>query len=187
MSHLTTIQLSRSARRITRDPQAMHRTIAYALGERGLWSLPDPNTLLIRHESPVCWHTALEGIATSTHTITIDPASVGDRIDWAVIANPTKSVFVRGKRGTRKPLAPEEWGDWISRKLSPAIRLDVITHEPLPTLTGRKQDRIVRHARVCFTGTGIVRDAAALDEITRHGIGSGKAYGCGLLITRKQV
>lgn len=182
---ITTCRLTKNARRLARDPQAMHRTIAHTLGERGLWALPDPRTLIIQHDQPICWHTSMEGVIAHSHTTIATGHNAGDRIAWALIANPTSAAFTRGQRGTVRPLPPDRWDGWVIGKLQNALDVDSVAHELLPTLAGIKPDRRVTHRRVCFSGTAAVRDANALDQLRSTGIGRGKAYGCGLLITRE--
>jgi len=41
----------------------------------------------------------------------------GDRIRWALIANPVSCEFRRGERGRRVPLPPDRWGEWVARCL----------------------------------------------------------------------
>lgn len=184
MSLITTIRLTASARRLVHDAQAMHRTIAHTLDQRGLWAIPDPRTLIIRHPDPITWHTAMEGVIAHSHTVVAPTHQDGERISWALIANPTKAEPVRGRRGTIRPLPPEAWADWMDRKLAPAMIIDSIEHQPMRTAIGIKPDRKITHRRVCFTGTATVRDADALTTLADTGIGRGKAYGCGLLVTR---
>lgn len=42
----STLHLTHKARRMARDSQAIHRTIAHVLDGRGLWGTPDPGVLV---------------------------------------------------------------------------------------------------------------------------------------------
>ncbi|WP_030997674.1 type I-E CRISPR-associated protein Cas6/Cse3/CasE [Streptomyces sp. NRRL F-5630] len=47
--------------------------------------------------------------------------------------------------------------------------------------TGKSQNNRVRHQRIRFDGTATIADTEQLRAALVHGIGPGKAYGCGLL------
>lgn len=61
--HLTTCTLTRRANHITRDSQAMHRTLKHDIPGRFLWSLPDPRTLVVQHEAAVHWPDVMPGVS----------------------------------------------------------------------------------------------------------------------------
>lgn len=183
---ITTCTLTRGSRGLSRDSQAMHRTLKHDIPGRFLWSLPDPHTLVVQHEAPIHWPEALPGVIARTHTVDVSTPMTGVPIRWAVIANPTKCVS-RGKgvRGKRVPLPPEEWKTWVARKLDGAVNLREVDATLMPVARGKKPDRMVHHQRVLFTGTGTVTNQAALSALQRDGIGAGKAYGCGLMIVQE--
>lgn len=183
--HLTTCTLTRRAHRITHDSQAMHRTLKYDIPGHFLWSQPDPRTLVVQHDETVCWPDVMPGILARTHTTTATTPITGAPIQWAMIASPTKATRIKGRRGKRTPLPPEEWKQWVARKLDGAINIHTIDATRLPTARGRRHTMTVTHRRVMFTGTGTVASQAALAELQHDGVGSGKAYGCGLLIVQE--
>ena len=181
---VTTCALTRRARRVVADSQAMHRTIAYSAG-RCLWGLPNQHTLVIQHDQVIDWHESLPGLISAARTTIAPPVEQGTRVRWAIIANPVHAPIQPGeKRGRRTPLPPERWAEWVTRKLAPALRLDSIRHEPLPTAGGWRHTNRVVHRRVLFSGEGTVTDPVRLGELRRAGVGPGKAYGCGLLLVR---
>lgn len=183
---ITTINLNRRARGLTRDSQALHRTIAHALGERGLWAMPDHRTLVIQHEKPIDWTTRLEGIIAHSHTIERRTHQADTQVEWALIANPVAAIMQPGlKRGKRRPLPPEKWNSWVERKLTPALDIHRIDGTALPTAVGKRHGARTIHRRVLFTGLATVTDPDALTRLQDTGIGPGKAYGCGLLITQE--
>ena len=183
--HLTTCTLTRSANRITRDSQAMHRTLKHDIAGHFLWSLPDSRTLVVQHDEAVHWPDVMPGVIDRTHTTTSTTPITGAPIKWAMIANPTKSIPVEGKRGKRTPLPPEQWKAWVARKLDGAINVHTIDATRLPTARGRRHTMTVTHRRVMFTGTGTVASQQTLADLQRDGVGAGKAYGCGLLIVQE--
>ncbi|MHC9556115.1 hypothetical protein [Corynebacterium diphtheriae] len=86
----TTLTLTKNARHLTKDTQAIHRTIAYATGETNLWGLPDPHHLIIRHKTPINWDQAMPGIIKQAITTPTPTPITGTHIRWGIIANPTK-------------------------------------------------------------------------------------------------
>lgn len=186
---ITTIRLTRRARGLARDSQAMHRTLAHVLDGRGLWAMPDHRTLVIQHPQPVDWSTHLPGVIAHSHTIERRTHPAGTEVEWALIANPTAAIVPpgspRGTRGKRRALPPEKWNSWVERKLTPALDLHSIDGAALPTAVGKRHGARTIHRRVLFTGLATVTDADALTGLQDHGVGRGKAYGCGLLITQE--
>lgn len=174
--NLTAIHL----RQPIRDTQRAHALVAgHARDPRPLWAHPSPHLLLIQASevAPISKHLAVRQVTTPTTT-----HPIGARVSVSVIANPTRAAFARGRRGRIEPLPPEEWSDWITRKLSPAIDMDRVASHRLGNRGGnRRGDRVV-HLHVAFHATGTVTDAAALEAMQREGIGRGKAYGAGLLL-----
>lgn len=183
--HLTTCALTRSAGRIARDSQAMHRTLKHDIPGRFLWSLPESRTLVVQHEEPVHWPGVMPGVVARTHTTTVDTPITGAPVTWALIANPTKSQFRPGQRGKRVPLPPEEWKAWAGRKLDGAINLHEVDATLMPVARGNRHEMTIYHRRVLYTGTGTVANQQALAGLQRDGVGAGKAYGCGLLIVQE--
>ncbi|MBP2333327.1 type I-E CRISPR-associated protein Cas6/Cse3/CasE [Corynebacterium freneyi] len=186
---LTTITLNRRARGLTRDSQAMHRTIAHALDGRGLWATPTAQSLVVQHTAPIDWGQRLPGIIAHSHTIERRAHQPGTQVEWALIANPTAAIVPpgspRGTRGKRRALPPEKWNSWVERKLTPALDIHRIDGTALPTAVGKRHGARTIHRRVLFTGLATVADPDALTRLQDTGVGPGKAYGCGLLITQE--
>ena len=186
MTHLTTCALTRKARRLTHDSQAMHRTLAHIAHGHHLWGLPDAHTLVIQHDKPIHWPGVMPGVIDRTHTIETTTPITGAPIEWAIIANPTKARSQGPeKRGKVTPLEPGLWKKWIERKTAGAINIHDVDATPLPTARGQRHTAVVTHRRVLFNGTGTVANHDLLAALQNEGIGRGKAYGCGLLIIQE--
>lgn len=182
---ITTCYLTRNARRLEHDTQAMHRTLAHEMG-RVLWAQPQPRTLVVQHDQPVDWSRVMPGVIAHSHTTDTTTPVTGVHVEWALIANPTKAVMEPGRRrGKRRALPPDQWKTWVARKLDGALNLRTIDATAMPTAHGRKHDRRTTHARVMFTGTATVANQAALATLQHDGVGPAKAYGCGLLIVQE--
>lgn len=183
---ITTCTLTRRSRALSRDSQAAHRTLKHDIRGRFLWALPEPRTLVVQHEEAVHWPDVMPGVVARTHTTDVSTPPTGVPIQWALIANPTKSVSRgEGVRGKRIPLPPEEWKAWVARKLNGAINLHAVDATLMSVARGQKPDRMTFHRRVLYTGTGTVANRAALARLQHDGVGPGKAYGCGLLIVQE--
>lgn len=185
MTRITTCELTRRSRNLVCDSQALHRTLKHDVPGRFLWSLPESHTLVVQHDAPVHWPDAMPGVIARTHTTEVCTPITGAPIRWAIIANPTKATRIKGQRGKRTPLPPEEWKAWVVRKLDGAINIHTIDATRMPTARGKRHTMTVTHQRVMFTGTGTVASQATLAELQHAGVGAGKAYGCGLLIVQE--
>lgn len=174
MALVTSFRLNRRARSLTRDAQALHRTLLHDTATRCLWALPDPNFLVVQHQNPIDWSTRLPGIVDRSHT-----AETPRHIQWCLIGNPVKR-----HGGKAEPLPCGAAKQWADRLLSPAVDLHTIHQEALPPSIGAKPHSQVVHHRVLFHGDATVRDVETLDHLRTSGVGRGKAYGCGLLLTR---
>lgn len=174
-------------RRAPHDAHAMHRAITAATTTspgRVLWAQPVPDLLVIRSASLPDWG-MIDG-ATACDTTTNPPVSTGDRIHWAMIANPSirDGVGSRGngrfdRRGTGKRIAVDEARvpAWAARKLAPALDAGGITAHRLAPARGRG----ITITRYAIAGEATVTDAEALADLMSAGVGAGKAFGCGLL------
>lgn len=114
------------------------------------------------------------------------------RLRFYLVANPAKKINDEGGRENahgdpkkcRVPLLHEdEQRAWISRKLEDAADFDAMIIEPRFPIRFRKtkEDRAGKIQPVCFQGILIVKDTGRLSDLIMHGIGPGKAFGCGLL------
>ena len=136
----------------------------------------------------------------------LDQLTRGQRWRFELVANPTYSEAISGKRGKVKAhVSARHQLDWLYRKqdqggfaLAPRPEDDVSDEararwSPLesPGITERWTDvffknqdrrgRPVRIAKARFTGVLEVTDAEALRKVLTNGIGRARGYGCGLM------
>lgn len=173
--------------RTPKDSHYLHRLVATLTdgAERPLWAMPRPGVLIIR--SPHLTEVGLPARAQVATTTALVPDD-GSRVEWALVASPCKTEFVRGQRGTRRPLPAGEAPEWAARKLAgPLSSIEVTGADLLPALPGRnpKTGRVITHHRYAINGTAVVTDQKALVELLAAGVGPGKAFGCGLLIVKE--
>lgn len=172
-------------RRDLTDAQTAHAVVAAATtgATRPLWAKPDRRHLIVRHDLPTItldpyWVSSATHADESCH-------DVGDQVAMSLIAAPTMSMSRgEGVRGKRVSLPAEQWQIWLQRKLGDALTLGEIRADLMPSLPGRRQGKTVTHTRVCFHADATVTDADQLHELIAAGVGSGKGYGCGLLLVR---
>lgn len=179
------------------DAHHLHRMVASATDgyERPLWGYlpPGPPTrprALLTIRSPHLDPGPLpDRVEVSTRT-TLVP-EVGERVVWALIANPTKSTGPRDPdtgrligRSKRQPLPEDQIPGWVCRKLlGPLSDLAVTGTTRLPPLVGTnpRAGNTITHTRYVMHGTGVVAAQPQLVELLAAGVGPGKAFGCGLL------
>lgn len=110
---------------------------------------------------------------------------------FSLLANPTKKLVVRHPDGSRKkngkriPLGKrEDLIDWIQRKGEQHgfnVDAETLKTVPRPRQQFLKKRKSGTHTATEFTGTLKVTDPTAFQEAAKHGIGSAKAFGFGLL------
>lgn len=128
----------------------------------------------------------------------VPPEFLGfDTYRFSLLANPTRKLAAArdedGRRRGAKRVAltrPEDLLDWIERKASRhgfAVGRDAIRIAPRPRAAFRKTGRGDSPSRagalqgIDFSGILRVTDHVAFEDALRTGIGSGKAFGFGLL------
>ncbi|MET9294183.1 type I-E CRISPR-associated protein Cas6/Cse3/CasE [Streptomyces sp. NPDC003077] len=201
--HLARLLLEERSPDVHRDLQdatRLHRTVQSlfpdALGTapraalNTLYRLERERTgavLLVQSTLPIN-HNALRG----GYTRQIDHRDLRPLLDWIradrliryrIDANPMKSLFVRGRRGTRVPLSGQDalaWWDQQARKAGVANRL--VQDLPQPDVRAtRGTAPPIRLRAIRFEGVGAVTDSDALRTAVLTGIGRGRAFGLGLL------
>ncbi|MGW5063011.1 type I-E CRISPR-associated protein Cas6/Cse3/CasE [Streptomyces sp. NPDC004096] len=141
------------------------------------------------------------------HVITVDRTfHTGDSLTFRTVINPTHnrqseppdSDRPRGRRTAHTH--PDHVRNWFVRRLQPpgesrkapdgVIRIGATAKEEdlavrmLPTVTSPGPHQGLRIVRAEIRGTLTVTDPDALVEAMAQGIGHGRAYGCGLLLSR---
>jgi ParB/RepB/Spo0J family partition protein len=167
-----TEQLAAAGVKVLTKPPAGARKIAN----------PIPRLLLIQAASAVVLPVR---DARRTESAPLVTPPTGAHVEVSLIAAPTKSVHRSGARGIRRPLPPDGWAGWLRRKTSGALDLEWVRADPAGVRSGRRSGRRITFTRVAYHATGTVTDAAALSTLQRIGVGTGKGYGCGLLLVRE--
>lgn len=187
MTLTTTLTTNKKSTHLMKDTQAIHRTLTHATnGTQHQWAQPDQHHLIVRHQHPIDWNNTLTGIITQAITTPTTTPITGAPITYGLIANPTWAQSQgHGQRSKRRALPPEQWNQWLERKLGDALNLHHIDCTALPTAIGKRHTTHTIHRRVLYTGEATVKNHEQLDKILHTGIGSGKAYGCGLLLTQE--
>lgn len=176
-----------------RDTYHLHQLVSAATKgtNRPLWATPRKGTLVIR--SPHLNETTLPPETAATTTTTPIPET-DTHVEWALIANPTRTTPTPlQKNGTRPkrrryPIPEEEVPEWVNRKLiGPLTDITVTGIEKIPTSVGYRQKtrHRITHTRYALNGTATVTNQKKLADLLHAGVGPGKAFGCGLLITKE--
>lgn len=110
---------------------------------------------------------------------------------FSLLANPTKKLVVRDANGVKKKNGKrialsnrEDLIEWIKRKGNQhGFTLDAASLKtvPRPRQQFLKQGKSGTHTATEFTGQLHVTDTAVFQLAARHGIGSAKAFGFGML------
>lgn len=196
MTYTTVAQLAPNSP-VLADAHAMHHAVNQAVRattpRRVLWARPNQDTLVIRSAS-LPDMAEIPGVTTTSTTRTPLPAA-NTRVEWALIANPSRATGPRDPatgrligRSKRVPLPEPEWAPWVRRKLAAALDFDQVEYTLLPGWTGRPRDgrRPITLTRVAFAGTATVTNQDALTRLLADGVGPGKAFGCGLLLVEAE-
>lgn len=196
LSRLLLNPRSRQVRREAAEPYELHRTLMRAFGPREvagrvLFRLDGPRdgvalVLLVQSQTEPDWshHVAL------THYLCDQPESkqyqpgfaTGQRLRFRLRANPT--VKRDGKR--LGLLTEEKQLGWLTRKgEAGGFRVLGAAANEEGFLGGRKEGgggrHTLTHLAVRYDGVLEVNDPARLLDTVRTGVGSGKAFGFGLL------
>jgi CRISPR system Cascade subunit CasE len=128
----------------------------------------------------------------------IEALHAGQRLAFRLRANPTKKIGsssktdrLAGKKdnGKRIPVSESGLNDWLERKgeacgfrvINAAWRIQPQGSKTPGVSNGWRKGKRLTHATVIFDGVLEVTNPSAFQETLQRGIGSGKAYGFGLL------
>ena len=157
-----------------------HRIEDSYCGDRLLWAWLTPDACLVQAESG----STPEGFR-EVYRRPLAPVEVGQRVEVLGVVCPTVCTPRPGaKRGVRRPLPPERWPDWYTRKLSGALDVDGCRVERLRKARAYKGQITATVQQCIAAASGTVVDVEALDRLRLAGVGTGKAYGCGLVVVR---
>lgn len=109
----------------------------------------------------------------------------GQSCRFRLMANPTRKLKVEGrKQGRRVPLPVDQHIDWIQRKCSDAgceVDIDSVSAQRGTVRIGKGKDETRKIQTVLYDGVLQVTDPESMCRSIVAGIGSSKAFGCGLL------
>lgn len=207
-TYLTKVQLNpqrRAGRALLGSPQSMHAAVLAAFpgrlsdrsDQRVLWRLdPAPGAIhlfVVSPEEPDLTHVieqagwpTLPTWETRAYQPFLDRLASGQSWAFRVTANPTRSVPAagggRGKRVGHVTVAQQQ--EWlITRSTAAGFEIP----GPGPVVREREVAQFRRAAgrvtlaRATFEGQLVIKDADLLRQALLGGLGSAKAYGCGLL------
>lgn len=206
--------LRSGTQRLLANPQRMHAAVEGVLPPRPerrlLWRLdrrgPETSLLILSPEHPSLSHIVEqagwpEAASGAPRVANLDPLlsnlAIGRQFAFRTRLNPVQNIPSPGRRGVRRghrTLAHQlEWfvrrvesGAWGFRLLEveDAQSVSVVEREQLQFTRAGKQSR-VSISTATFEGVLEVADSAKLKESLLGGLGSAKAYGCGLLTLAK--
>ncbi len=173
------------------DAYTVHQAVAASTsGQRVLWAAPTPSLLIVQAEQVVWRGPATTGIPD---VFAVRRWRDGDRVMFGLIAAPTSGVGRLRPDGTpsdrkgRRRLPVGEHADWLTRKLGSAAQITELTVTPKSAAVGCRPGTRSRITitRSLFTGAATVTDADVLAGLVSLGVGTGKAFGCGLLLLKE--
>lgn len=187
MSNPQYVNLELRLNRNAGNAQAIHGALCRALdGTPHLWCLLG-NHLIVKPRYPKtleAWApTHLAGMFVKHSAVYDYPVPpTGAPVAFGLVGNPTIGKAQKQGRSRRQPLPETEWENWLRRKLGDALNIHKVRADLLkPAIAYKHTDRIVHH-RVHFTGQATIKNHDTLASLIEHGVGRGKAYGCGLLL-----
>jgi CRISPR-associated protein Cas6/Cse3/CasE subtype I-E len=193
--HLTVMRL-RDGQPLWADAYLTHRIVMAATdSEKALWAMPTRDLLVVQHNT--FDHSRLPyGLVVEHTTAPVQTRhEAGVFVNVSLLGCPVKStsrwkVGPDGQRTRRttptiKVLrTDDDRAAWFTRKLGGALDRIAVTSEAMPASVGRKEARLITHARVAFSAVAVVRDPDMLEQHIRDGVGKGRAFGLGLLVVR---
>jgi CRISPR system Cascade subunit CasE len=106
-----------------------------------------------------------------------------DRLQFVLCANPTKRL---AKERCRVPIIDEDQlVEWLQKKLEKAATLGKSEIVDKRNLYFRKAGKAGKVVTATFSGQISVNDPTQMRSILENGIGSAKAFGCGLMLVRR--
>lgn len=139
--------------------------------------------VMVQADIPGNWdNTRLaDALVEPTRPIEHTPAHKGN-LHYQLVANPT----IKRERGSRQPLTnPSDIENWWRNKAE-KIGLDLTGDRVDIHATGQLHSRTkpgLRLATARIGGAGTVVNEEKFSQALTEGVGRGKAYGCGLLLT----
>lgn len=180
-------------------PHEMHRTLMKCFPQHSgpnarskfgvLWRTEpdarDPVILMQSHIRPELTNLPGELIRDSAvKDMALDSLRAGLVVHYRVMLNPIRKNRAGGNTQSVVPSAAR--AEWASAKLSKAglVLIDDVIVTGMPASKIHRQGRSFRHYSVRVDGIAKVNDIDDLSLAIRQGLGSAKAWGCGLLTIR---
>lgn len=187
LTRITLNPVGDAMRTIMRNPEAVHAIIAASTNGVGrpLYRVEGDRIYLLAEQADGTQLTARLGrpsITSVDYAPLLDRLREGQSWGFAITVNPTT-----GHHGVHKPITdPSEVTAWLVRRLSMAgARVDDVRIVGFRTLRFRKQGTDVVLHTADMQGTLKVTGPDSLRAAIVGGVGRGKAYGCGLLLLRR--
>jgi CRISPR system Cascade subunit CasE len=138
------------------------------------------------------FHNADYLLAAPPQVRSFDPCfAKGDRLRFRLAANPTRKIDTktgpdgRRRNGKRVPVPTDKLYEWLAERAEPAgfsIDKDTITVQPAYIYFDKTRNGGGQRLRsVRYDGILEVTDPSSFQETLSRGIGSGKAFGFGML------
>lgn len=195
LSRLTLPLADPEAQRLLADPYALHKALMGALPDRAGRMLyrvePVPATgtratVLVQSLDEPDWSDAGLPQGTAVECKAFDAEfRTGDRLRFRLKANPTAKKRVEGRDDTTRVgiVKEDEQRAWLARKGERGgFEPDgVVVIDEGQVKARRSNGRTMTFRSVRFEGALEVTDPGRLAETLRAGVGSGKAFGFGLL------
>lgn len=183
MVYLTRLTLTDAGIKLAgHDRRGLHGLIGLAAdprpgAPRTLWCMPTRDTAIVQSATPLKAD-RLAGIATITHQTDRPLHHAGMQVEVSTICNP---IVRHGSKHAALPA--DRRTEWLQARLAGCVALGAVEYEALRPVHVRKPGRVASFAPVGYYAIGTVTDPSMLNELALTGIGSGKAYGFGLLLT----
>ena len=183
MTNITLMKLTPAGQRLTaRDWHVILTNATQATTPDMLWMQPRPNTIIVQAKASLD-ATYMRGLIEGITTTATPSIANNDEVVLFGVVNLVKTLATPTGRGTRVPRPDDEKHDYLLEKLGQVLDITELTINPLPPLRFNKGVHRVTINRDEIHATGTVTNN--LETLLTGGIGSGKAYGCGLLTVRK--
>ncbi|WP_017612253.1 type I-E CRISPR-associated protein Cas6/Cse3/CasE [Nocardiopsis salina] len=150
---------------------------------RVLWARLSPTILVVSSDTAPAWG-KIPGALSVTY-LPLPRYQEGETVRWELITAPTEQKQKKAEttaedenenprpRGKKVSVPESGFDDWLDHKFEGALQIEDVSWKRLGG----------RPARYHFTGTAIVEDSEALQDLELDGIGGGIATGAGLLLT----
>lgn len=139
-------------------------------------TLPQRVELLVQSSEEPDWSHLPSFVAETQVEHLEQPIEEGQTWEFACDANPSFRPSGRERQFLQSPSDQQDW--WERRSDLHGFRTDSLIIQGLGT---RRGDQGIAFSVVRFSGRLVVQDATRTADSFRHGVGPGKAFGCGLL------